>query len=333
MTKPRGGRKLECFVALAVGKADVDAIYDSVIVPTLKDLGVVARRVDRHEHNDDIDDKILELIDICDFGIAELTYARPSVYYEAGRINGLGRPVVFMVRKDHLTPRSDDPEGNLRVHFDLQMKNIIDWTGPSKRLSQRLASRVRLVTRPIHATLEAEARKREATDHYRAASPTTKYGYFRDASRAALAAAGYTLLEGSFPSRSVGLLCLGIKQVAAGTHMIGVLGGSSMVKRDLQLLGYFPDLTGILEARESQGDVLGGFDILCVTLRPVPESRVHDAFPSFSVVRRNAVYEGDRNFIRVQRVGLHTLCPQSYAEFDQQLKLHVDLILQRLSLA
>jgi hypothetical protein len=32
MTKPRGGRKLECFVALAVGKTDVDTIYDSVIV-------------------------------------------------------------------------------------------------------------------------------------------------------------------------------------------------------------------------------------------------------------------------------------------------------------
>ena len=208
MNQPQTGRKLECFVALAVGRADVDEVYDRIIVPTLKDLGVVARRVDRHEHNDDIDDKILELIDNCDFGIAELTYARPSVYYEAGRINGLSRPVIFMARKDHLTPRPDDPEGNLRVHFDLQMKNIIDWTGPSNRLSQRLASRVRLVTRPIRAILEAEARKREATDHYRAASPTSKYKYFRDASRAALATASYTLLEGSFPSRSVGLLCL-----------------------------------------------------------------------------------------------------------------------------
>jgi nucleoside 2-deoxyribosyltransferase len=311
----------------------VDAIYDSVIVPTLKDLGVVVRRVDRHEHNDDIDDKILELIDICDFGIAELTYARPSVYYEAGRINGLGRPVIFMVRKDHLTPRSDDPEGNLRVHFDLQMKNIIDWTGPSNRLSQRLGTRVRLVTRPIRATLEAEAKKREATDCYRATSPTKKYEYFQRASRAALAAAGYSLLEASFPTHSVGLLCLGVKQLPAGMHMIGVLAGPSMVKRDLALLGYFPDLKGIAEARFGFGGdafVAGGFDVLCVTLRPVPESRVHDALPSLYVVQQNELYEGERDYMSVQRVGLHTLCPQSFDDFDEQLRQHVELICERL---
>lgn len=63
-------------------------------------------------------------------------------------------------------------------------------------------------------------------------------------------------------------------------------------------------------------------------IRPVPESRVHDAMPSFSVVRRNAVYEGERDFMRVQRVGLHTICPQSYDDFGQQLKSHVELICQ-----
>jgi len=42
-------------------------------------------RVDIIEHNDDIDNKIIELILKCDICIADLTYSRPSVYYEGNQ--------------------------------------------------------------------------------------------------------------------------------------------------------------------------------------------------------------------------------------------------------
>lgn len=148
---------LKCFVASAFDHSDVDAIFDRAIRPVLKQLGARADRVDRTEHNDDIDDKIFALMSRADFCIADITYARPSVYYEAGYIFGSGKPVVYIARSDHLRPRADDPHGNLRVHFDLQMKNIIPWTEPNDTLKAKLRSRLRHVLAPLVRAREIDA--------------------------------------------------------------------------------------------------------------------------------------------------------------------------------
>ena len=65
-------------MASAFGRDDVDHVYTKLIKPTLRSLDVDAFRVDRVEHNEDIDNKLFELLDSADFCIADLTYARPS---------------------------------------------------------------------------------------------------------------------------------------------------------------------------------------------------------------------------------------------------------------
>jgi hypothetical protein len=140
---------MKCFVASAIGKEDVDLIYDNAICPVLKELKIKPFRVDRVEHNEDIDDQIFKLIDSADLCIADLTYARPSVYYEAGYAFGTGMPVVYIAKNDHFKAQDKDPLGNLRVHFDLQMKNIIPWTAPNKTFCKKLGSRIRHVAKPI----------------------------------------------------------------------------------------------------------------------------------------------------------------------------------------
>ncbi len=82
--------QISCFIASAFGYPDIDAIYDNAITNVLSDLNINTHRVDREIHNDDIDDKIIELMNTCDICIADLSYARPSVYYEAGYFTGLG---------------------------------------------------------------------------------------------------------------------------------------------------------------------------------------------------------------------------------------------------
>ena len=47
---------IRCFVAMAFDRPDTDAMF-AVIRRTLKPLGIVPRRVDRIEHNDNIDQK------------------------------------------------------------------------------------------------------------------------------------------------------------------------------------------------------------------------------------------------------------------------------------
>ena len=86
--------KLRCFVAMAFGHNDTDAIF-KILRKTLGPLGINAQRVDRIEHNDNIDTKIISEIETADLVIADLTYARPSVYFEAGYAQR-AIPVIFM---------------------------------------------------------------------------------------------------------------------------------------------------------------------------------------------------------------------------------------------
>ena len=107
---------MNCFVASAFHHHDVDTIYDLAIRPVLKELKIRPLRVDRVEHNDDIDDRIFRLIGQSQLCIADLTHARPSVYYEAGYAFGGGKPVIYIAREirgHHTGFRLSGRSGNL----------------------------------------------------------------------------------------------------------------------------------------------------------------------------------------------------------------------------
>jgi hypothetical protein len=162
--------RLRCFVAMAFDNPDTDAIYDDAIRPCLKALFIAAIRIDRKEHNDNIDDKILEELNAADFAIADLTYARPSVYFEAGFAER-AIPVIYTCRKDHLRAKADDPHGNLKVHFDLLMKNIIAWDSVRDRsFLKRLSKRVVYVTAPILRQQKQSRKEDEESRQFRSLS-------------------------------------------------------------------------------------------------------------------------------------------------------------------
>jgi len=136
---------MKCFVAMAFGPTDVNQIFDNIICRVLEDRQVQPVRVDRVEHNDNIDDRIMQEIRAADFAIADLTYSRPSVYYEAG-YSEREIPVIYTVREDHFRPQPDDEHGIFRVHFDLQMKNVVGWRDASdEKFALNLAKRVDLI--------------------------------------------------------------------------------------------------------------------------------------------------------------------------------------------
>jgi len=139
----RSSRKPICFVAMAFDKNDTDAIYDNAIKTVLKKNGVTPIIINRREDNRDINQQIIDQLNRADFCIADLTYTRPSVYFEAGYAQRQVE-VIYTVRSDHL--RNNQPE-DLRVHFDLQMKPLIKWStfnDPTfaKRLERRLKQTV-----------------------------------------------------------------------------------------------------------------------------------------------------------------------------------------------
>ncbi len=133
-------KKPICFVAMAFDHADTDEIYDRHIKPVLDRNNVIPIIINRQEDNRDINNQIMQHLNSCDFCIADLTYARPSVYFEAGYAQRQVE-VIYTARADHLGKGLSEDR---RVHFDLQMKPIIKWDNPSDRTFQsRLEKRLR----------------------------------------------------------------------------------------------------------------------------------------------------------------------------------------------
>jgi len=182
---------MNCFVASAFDHEDVDTIYDYAIRPVLKELRLNPFRVDRIEHNEDIDDRIFHLIDQSQLCIADLTFARPSVYYEAGYAFGTGKPVIYIARRDHFHARENDIVGNLRVHFDLQMKNIIPWTIPNEAFKKRLRSRLKHVLKPLLREQRKTRLKHENEKRFAALSQNEMFSAILEKGKSLLFARGY----------------------------------------------------------------------------------------------------------------------------------------------
>ena len=91
-------------------------------------------RIDRIEHINKIDDEIISQINASKFLVADFTGHRGGVYFEAGYAMGLGLPVFWACRKDHLS----------ELHFDIRQFNCIDWESPGE-LAERLSKRIEAV--------------------------------------------------------------------------------------------------------------------------------------------------------------------------------------------
>jgi hypothetical protein len=91
----------------------------------------IAVRVDRIQHNEKIDDRIVAEIRRSGLLVADFTGQRPGVYFEAGLATGLGIPVIWTCRADYLDS----------VHFDTRQYNHLVWRTPAE-LSEALSIRI-----------------------------------------------------------------------------------------------------------------------------------------------------------------------------------------------
>ena len=111
------------FIASSFGQEELDCLYDMEFKPACEEFGYKSFRVDLSEPSQTITDYILRGIQESECLIADLTYARPSVYFEIGVAHGLGMAIILTCRKDHYRGTLD----NLRVHFDLEQYKISYW--------------------------------------------------------------------------------------------------------------------------------------------------------------------------------------------------------------
>lgn len=122
---------VKAFVAMWFAD-EMTPIYRQGIQPAIEDVGYHAVRVDGVEHVGKIDDLIVAEIRESRFVVADFTGHRGGVYFEAGFALGLGLPVIWTCRKDHIKD----------LHFDIRQYNCIDWDD-ADGLRTRLANRIR----------------------------------------------------------------------------------------------------------------------------------------------------------------------------------------------
>lgn len=119
------------FVAMPMDKSDpaLDDVLDAIKEAGHR-CGVQAERIDDPQTNDRITDRILESIDKAEFVIADLTNARPNVYYEAGYAHARGKTSIYIAREC------------TKLEFDLKAYPIIFFRS-LKELKDSLEKRLR----------------------------------------------------------------------------------------------------------------------------------------------------------------------------------------------
>jgi nucleoside 2-deoxyribosyltransferase len=123
-------RPRQAFVAMWFHE-DLDALWQDGFKPALEQTGYDPIRIDRTEHNEKIDDRIIAEIRKSGLLVADFTGQRGGVYFEAGFAMGLGTPVIW-------TCRNTDIE---KLHFDTRQYNHIVWTD-AHDLKEKLINRI-----------------------------------------------------------------------------------------------------------------------------------------------------------------------------------------------
>jgi len=287
--------KLRCFVAMAFEREDTDVIYDNHIVPVLKKNKVTPVRIDRIEHNENVDIRILEEIKRCDFAVADLTYARPSVYFEAGYAQR-EVPVIYTCRRDHFHAKEEDLYGNLQIHFDLKMKNIVAWNDSyDDKFDVKLAKRLTIVTRPLLRKLDEIEKRRKEVKQFNSKSFNKKVNLLSDIIKKQIGRSGFKYQEaGYFPENILSNIPIrGEKFVNENRYAICFWIANSFTKRSLSDIherwNFFAKPFQEFEYSNVQFKRLIECLVFC-SIDNLPVSRLKQAFKDFRYDDVNKVF-------------------------------------------
>ncbi len=292
-------KRLRCFIAMAFGRNDCDAVYNKFILPTLRDLGITPIRVDRRQHRDDLNNYIIRMLREADFVLGDLTYARPSVYYEVGFAER-EIPVVYTARADHLSRAQQDDR--LRVHFDLEMKKIVTWRDLNdKTFTKRLKQRINYIIRPLIRTIQIDKKLQKDRKDFRSLSVRDQLKIIQDYFLYRLRSKhfwvrplhyfGLRIRNYYEPHGIFGVISL--KKTAGKCICCTVLCGQSFSKKHIE----YSIRTNYAAHFVSNWDhsISEYINIHCFCcLRNLPESRLTEAFPNTKPLGKKGAFVIDR---------------------------------------
>lgn len=127
-----GGESSKAFVAMSFDPSR-NPFYDAM-EEAIRSAGYDPIRIDRVEHVNSITDEIISQIRQSKFLVSDFTGQRNGIYFEAGFMLGLGRPVIWACEKGELD----------KVHLDTRQYNTIDYADADD-LRKRLQFRIEAI--------------------------------------------------------------------------------------------------------------------------------------------------------------------------------------------
>jgi hypothetical protein len=121
-----------CFVAMSFDTNLFD-VYDHAIEPAIIQCGFQPLIIRKEHVNSDvtINDAIIADIKKARFTIADFTFHKAGVYFEAGYALGRGQKVIYLCREDEIE----------KAHFDTRNYQHIVWKDPNN-LKQQLIAKI-----------------------------------------------------------------------------------------------------------------------------------------------------------------------------------------------
>jgi hypothetical protein len=133
------------FIAMQFGRPDLDAVVNGCFRPAVAATGFELKRLDDSQPAGLIDDRLRVEIRQSRFLLADLTHHNKGAYWEAGFAEGLGKPVIYLCRKDVFEDK------NQGTHFDTNHHLTVVWDPAN------LNDAAEKLKATIRATLPSEA--------------------------------------------------------------------------------------------------------------------------------------------------------------------------------
>ena len=124
-------RSRRCFIAMSFA-SELDAAHDA-IARAIRECSLVPVRVDLVHHNEKICDRVVAEIKGSGYMVADVTFHRQNVYFEAGLAAGMGRPAIRTCRSDLLEAG----------HFDTRQDSYVAWSTEADLFQQLKDSNAR----------------------------------------------------------------------------------------------------------------------------------------------------------------------------------------------
>ena len=114
------------------GDPELETVFERAIKPVIEDCGYKPIRIEQVQDSRIITEEILRYIRLSDIIVADLTYQKPTCYYEVGYAHALDKELVLTIRK------GDD------IQLDLGGNRFIVWQ-TANDLKEKLHLRIKAI--------------------------------------------------------------------------------------------------------------------------------------------------------------------------------------------